>query len=91
MLYMTLVPIKGVGDMGALGEQRGKISGSCFWDSGDAIACCEKEGTWGKGSGPEHHFPAKETWTFGSHILETPSFVQEIKRHSGAMETAEQI
>lgn len=45
----------------------------------------------GKGSGPEHHFPAKETWTFGSHILETPSFVQEIKRHSGAMETAEQI
>lgn len=45
----------------------------------------------GKGSGPEHHFPIKETWTFGSHILETPSFAQEIKRCSGAMETTEQM
>lgn len=51
-----------------------------------------REGTWGRvGSEPEHYFPAKESWTSGFCILETPSFTQEIRRCPGAREAAEQM
>ena len=49
MLYVTLVPIKEVGDMGSLGKERWLVSGSCFQDSGDSnMPSVRREGTWAR-------------------------------------------
>lgn len=47
MLYVTLVSIKGIGDLGALGKERWLVSGSCFQDSGDSnMPSVRRAGTW---------------------------------------------